>query len=305
MPAGARPCGGPGHTGHGTVGSATAWPPGRAFVAGLGSCRGCCWALRPCTDLSLKRQARTKQGPFPSPQVVLSCGSSGTTTPSDALPARCDFPLERLYAPAAPRPQARGRGGPPQFPPPPSARSAPLTPGGSSTVHARLFPSSMAFALLLRARLLLGPFRVGLTTRQASLHAADRTVAPPTGALDAALRRRAFPPNAGSLLPGLLAATRTGLAPAGGDELADTTRSRHEPHLLPDESRMPSGHAVGAPAAQHPVEPVQQGRERLVAHGRGQRPHRRLDGRKGLLVGVGPGRGAEVVSWSVSPTRPS
>src|SRR6266536_3559586 len=86
----------------------------------------------------------------------------------------------------------------------------------------RLFPSSMAFALLLRARLLLGPFRVGLTTRQASLDAAVRTVASPYRAFDAALRRRAFPPDAGSLLPGLLAATRTGLAPAGGGELADT-----------------------------------------------------------------------------------
>ena len=30
---------------------------------------------------------------------------------------------------------------------------------------------------------------------------------------------RRFPPDAGSLLPGLLAATRTGLAPAGDDEL--------------------------------------------------------------------------------------
>jgi hypothetical protein len=89
-------------------------------------------------------------------------------------------------------------------------------------VHSRLFPSSMALALLLRARLLLGPFRVGLSTRQASLDAADRTVAPTNVAFDAALRRRAFPPDAGSLLPGLLAATRTGLAPAGGDELADT-----------------------------------------------------------------------------------
>jgi hypothetical protein len=80
----------------------------------------------------------------------------------------------------------------------------------------------MAFAPILQARLLLAPFQVGLTTRQASLHAADRTVAPTNVALDTALRRRAFPPDAGSLLPGLLAATRTGLAPAGGDELADT-----------------------------------------------------------------------------------
>ena len=38
-------------------------------------------------------------------------------------------------------------------------------------------------------------------------------------AFDAALRRRAFPPDAGNLLPGLLAATRTGLPPASDDEL--------------------------------------------------------------------------------------
>src|SRR5882757_5226223 len=42
---------------------------------------------------------------------------------------------------------------------------------------------------------------------------------PLTRAFDTALRRRAFPPDAGSLLPGPLAATRTGLAPAGNDEL--------------------------------------------------------------------------------------
>ena len=42
---------------------------------------------------------------------------------------------------------------------------------------------------------------------------------PLTRAFDTALRRRAFPPDAGSLLPGPLAATRTGLTPAGNDEL--------------------------------------------------------------------------------------
>ena len=44
-------------------------------------------------------------------------------------------------------------------------------------------------------------------------------------AFDTALRRRAFPPDAGSLLPGPLAATRTGLTPAGNDELP--TESDH------------------------------------------------------------------------------
>ena len=33
---------------------------------------------------------------------MLSTAVTGTTTPSDAMPARCDFPFGRLYAPAAP-----------------------------------------------------------------------------------------------------------------------------------------------------------------------------------------------------------
>jgi hypothetical protein len=40
-------------------------------------------------------------------------------------------------------------------------------------------------------------------------------------AFDTGLRRQAFPPDVASLLPGLLAATRTGLAPAGDDELTN------------------------------------------------------------------------------------
>src|SRR6266545_630758 len=59
-------------------------------------------------------------------------------------------------------------------------------------------------------------------------HATDRPVAPPSWAFDAALRRRAFPPDAGSLLPGSLAITRTGLAPAGDDELQTGLRSSHD-----------------------------------------------------------------------------
>jgi hypothetical protein len=44
----------------------------------------------------------------------------------------------------------------------------------------------------------------------------------PLQALDAGLRLGAFPGRAASLLPGLLAATRTGLSPAGDDELKNT-----------------------------------------------------------------------------------
>jgi hypothetical protein len=61
-----------------------------------------------------------------------------------------------------------------------------------------------------------------ITTPQASLDATDRSVAPPTRALDAGLRPDPFPDQAASLLPGLLAATRTGLSPAGDDELTTT-----------------------------------------------------------------------------------
>ena len=78
----------------------------------------------------------------------------------------------------------------------------------------------MAFAVKLAARLLLSPPEGGLiTTRQASLNAADRLVAPSNEASDAGLRPGPFPDRAASLLPGLLAATRTGLTPAGDDEL--------------------------------------------------------------------------------------
>ena len=82
----------------------------------------------------------------------------------------------------------------------------------------------MAFALISGARHSLSPpLRARpLTTPQASRHATDRIVAPPCRAFDAGLRRRAFPPGAASLLPGLLAATRTGLPPAGDDELTNS-----------------------------------------------------------------------------------
>ena len=78
----------------------------------------------------------------------------------------------------------------------------------------------MAFTVTDSARHFLSPPEGGtLTARQASLDAADRSVAPPTGAFDAGLRPGPFPDRAASLLPGLLAATRTGLTPAGDDEL--------------------------------------------------------------------------------------
>jgi hypothetical protein len=97
-------------------------------------------------------------------------------------------------------PQSPGRGGPPQFPSPPSRRSAPSTPAGSSTLHSRLFASSVAFTQWDRARLPLHTF----TRRQASLDAADRRVARPQGPLVIPLRRRPLDRRRGSAtrLPG-------------------------------------------------------------------------------------------------------
>jgi hypothetical protein len=67
---------------------------------------------------------------------------------------------------------------------------------------------------------------------QASRHATDRIVAPPYRAIDAGLRPGPFPSRAASLLPGLLAATRTGLSPAGDDELTKHDGTTSRCHLL-------------------------------------------------------------------------
>ena len=155
---------------------------------------------------------------LPSPQVVLSCGSTSTTAASDSLPAPRPLPgsspvIGRRWST---RTAARfGRGGPPQFPPPPSERSAPRTPDS---------PSRLRFQDLHRFHGLRRDYRGSalscpLTTRQASLDATDRSVAPTNVAFDAGLRPGPFPDQTACLLPGSLATTRTGLTPAGDDEL--------------------------------------------------------------------------------------
>jgi hypothetical protein len=102
----------------------------------------------------------------------------------------------------------------------------------------RHFTASMAFTVISAARLpLLPPSQARpLTTLQTSLNAADRPVAPPDRAFDAGLRPRPFPDEAASLLPGLLAATRTGLTPASDDELTNTKIHRGSRHGLTSHS---------------------------------------------------------------------
>src|SRR3954462_15496252 len=69
---------------------------------------------------------------------------------------------------------------------------------------------------------------------------------PPCRAFDTGLRPDPFPDRAASLLPGLLAATRTGLPPASDDELTTTdqppTRSTSCPLGARENLIYPYGH---------------------------------------------------------------
>jgi len=96
-----------------------------------------------------------------------------------------------------------------------SERSTPRTPDSPSRLHLQDLHRFHGLRRDYRGSALSHP----LTTRQASLDATDRSVAPTTVAFDAGLRPGPFPDRAASLLPGFLATTRTGLSTAGDDEL--------------------------------------------------------------------------------------
>ena len=144
--------------------------------------------------------------------------------PGQPSPSRFQ-PVIGHHAPAAEIRRLPGRGGPPQFPPPPSMRSAPPTPGSSSRLRFQalhrfhgLHPDYGGSALPCPA--LTG--RNGYDAAGfASCYGPHRR-SPYYRAFDAGLRPGPFPDRAASLLPGLLAATRTGLSPAGDDELTNT-----------------------------------------------------------------------------------
>src|SRR6476469_6454941 len=74
----------------------------------------------------------------------------------------------------------------------------------------------------------------------------DRSVAPPNGAFDAGLRPDPFPDQTASLLPGLLAATRTGLTPAGDDELQTRTRPLDDHLLITGRTGWSTSQAIGS-----------------------------------------------------------
>src|SRR3954447_20674033 len=71
----------------------------------------------------------------------------------------------------------------------------------------------------------------------------------PTWAFDAGLRPDPFPDQAASLLPGLLAATRAGLTPAGDDELQTKTRPLNDHLLITGRTRCSTSQPSGAGGA--------------------------------------------------------
>ena len=207
------------------------WPSGTACAAGH--------APHPAENFGCRRTSRrigthrappstqhasTKQGSFPHRRLCCPAGSAvlrPPPTPTRPAPTSRLVTGYRSRRPPGLRSQWAGEGLS-------SSRRhylhvpRPLRRGIRHGCTFRIFTASMAFALLLRARHPLVPAirRGRLTTRQASLHVTDHTVARPrTGALDAGLRPRPFPDDTASLLPGLLTATRTGLTPASDDEL--------------------------------------------------------------------------------------
>src|SRR6266508_652887 len=127
-----------------------------------------------------------KQRPFPSPRVLLSRGLKRyygrLRRPPGTPPTSREQPVIGRDAPTASLRRPPGRGGPPQFPPPPSERSTPHTPGGSSGPHIQaLHPFHGLHPDFPGSAPPCPPKGRVLTTRQASLHAADRSVAPPEG----------------------------------------------------------------------------------------------------------------------------
>jgi hypothetical protein len=179
-----------------------------------------CWDLVHFPD-----NARTDEATaLPSPQVVLSCGSTGTTAASDAHPASGP-PLEVLGY-RAPRSGSKirrppGRGGPPRFPSSPSTRSASHTPGVPRGCF-RLCTASVAFTLISGFGTPCSRPKTDLQ-RCRRLRVMLRTASslPFYMGSDAGLRPGPFPGEAASLRPGLLAATRT-RPPPGGDEPTNT-----------------------------------------------------------------------------------
>jgi hypothetical protein len=127
---------------------------------------------------------------LPSPTVMLSARVNRyygrLRRPPGQRPLPGSSPVIGRRASDSTSRRPSGRGGPPQFPPSPSERSEPSTPRSSSGLRFQALHPVHGLRRDLRGSAL--PFfrpegQADLTTRQASLHATDRSVAPPTGLL--------------------------------------------------------------------------------------------------------------------------
>src|SRR5689334_20016723 len=131
----------------------------------------------------------------------------------------------------------------------------PLRRGVPHGCASRLYTASMAFTLITRARHSLAPPSTGGNGYDAAGFAScygPHRRSPFHRAPDAGLRPGPFPGRAASLLPGPPAATRTGLPPAGDDELTNTkihhgTTSRL--HLPPSWAHITGHYPVISPAS--------------------------------------------------------
>src|SRR5215218_7054817 len=175
---------------------------------------------RALTDPLPATPASMKQGPFPGAGLCCPAPSSGTTTPSDCLSATRHFPALAGYRrELLPGPRRFGAEealssshDTPLTIPRPLRRRVPWHP--LQALWCRPWPSPAEW----RLGSLLAAVAVFLTTPQASLDAADWSVA---------LRPASTPgshPTPGAALPGTLASPRTGLTPAGCRELVARLR---------------------------------------------------------------------------------
>ena len=115
---------------------------------------------------------------------------------------------------------AAGRGGPPQFPPPPSERSAPSTPGSSSRLHIQDLHRFHGLRPERPGSALPSPPRGGHINDAAGFASCCGPLSrSPSQGFRRCASTPGVSPDAGSLLPGSLTTTRTGLTPAGDDEL--------------------------------------------------------------------------------------
>jgi hypothetical protein len=162
-------------------------------------------------------------GPSHHPGFCCPAGSSGTTAASDAHPARHPLPGITGYRTRRSNGKLPQAAGPGRASPVPAATfrtfHAPYAGRFLGAAHPGSSPLPWPSPGLPRARLLLLRPKAGTNDAAGFALRCGPLSRSPNRAFDAGLRPGPFPDRAASLLPGLLAATRTGLTPAGDDEL--------------------------------------------------------------------------------------